>query len=455
MPACAGMTAFALAGCAAVPRDPRLDYARLSFADDTAYAIAASLTAEVGPRFAGTEGDARAVRWAVKKLTDLGFQNVRTEPVPVPRWTRGDIAVELLGAKPRRLQAIALGGSVPTPASGIEAAVVAVASIRELEQLPADAVRGRIVYLYGRTERTRDGTGYRAAGPMRRQGPVLAARKGAVATLIRSLGTDARGPAHTGRVAYEAGVPQIPAAALATASADLLDQALKAGPARVRLVLGAEAAGEAQSANVIGEIPGATGEVVLLGAHLDSWDNTPGANDDAAGVGIVIAAAQRVAALGHRPRRTLRVVLFANEEFGATGSKAYAAAHAAELDLHTAAIEADSGSGPVFRLDAAVAPADWRRIEQLAADLGLELGAGGTEGRVDMVELRKRGVPEIMAIQDATHYFDVHHTAADSVDALDRDGLSQATGVYARVAHFLAEWPERFLRLPSPPGREH
>lgn len=448
--AAAVAAAVGLAACASIPRDPRLDYAALAFPDDTAYALAASLTAEVGPRFAGTEGDARAVQWAVRKLTELGFRNVRAEPVTVPRWIRGEIAVELLGDKPRRLQALALGGSVPTPERGIVAPVLRVESVDALQALPDAAVRGRVVYFAGRMERTRDKQGYRKGAPVRRQGPVVAARKGAVATLLRSVGTDANGPPHTGRVVYEADAPKIPAAALATASAGVLDRAVAVGDARVRLVVTSQLAGEAQSANVVGEIPGRSGEIVLLGAHLDSWDTTPGANDDAAGVGIVIAAAKRVARLGHVPGRTLRVVLFANEEFGASGSHAYVQAHAGELARHVVALEADSGSAPVFQLDASVAGFDWPWVAATARELGLQAGANGIDGGIDLVELRRRGVPEVIAVQDMTQYFDLHHTAADSVDTLDRDGLSQASAIFASIAHAAAERPGPFFRLPPP-----
>ena len=412
-----------------------------------AYDIAESLVREVGPRFAGSEGDRKAVEWALLKLQVLGFENVRAEPVTVPRWQRGPIAVEIRGPRARPLDAIALGGSVPTPGSGLEAPVLRVGSVAELERLPARAVRGRIVYFAGRMERTRDNKGYRDQAPTRRQGPVVAARKGAVAALLRSIGTDADGPPHTGRVAYEPGAPQIPAAALAAGSADALDAALQAGPVRVGIAIGSTAGGTAQSANVIGEIPGTSREIVLLGAHLDSWDNTPGANDDAAGVGIVIAAAHRIASFG-KPRRTIRVVLFANEELGHTGAKAYAQAHADELARHALVMEADSGSGMPFRLDGWVADADWKEVTRLAAELGLEPGRNGEEGGVDVAVLRKRGVPEIIVDQDTTRYFDVHHTAHDTAERLDRDGLARATEVFAAIARAVAERDGAFQRVP-------
>ncbi|HUR42046.1 MAG TPA: M20/M25/M40 family metallo-hydrolase [Verrucomicrobiae bacterium] len=460
-----------LTSCAVVPRNPRFDYEALAEHDDTAYDLARSLTSEVGSRFAGTEGDKRAVGWALRTLKEQGFSNVRAEPVTVPVWNRGSIAVELRGSAPRALDAVALGGSVPTPDAGIEAAVLSVESVEALQKLPDAAVRGRIVYFGARIERTHDNSGYRKAAPTRRQGPVVAGRKGAashdspgqfavahvrecrplriipVAVLLRSIGTDTDGPPHTGRVAYEADAPKIPAAALAAASADALDAAVAAGTTRARIAIGSSYGPDAQSANVIGEIPGAGNEIVLLGAHLDSWDNTPGANDDAAGVGIVIAAAKRIASLGRQPARTLRVVLFANEEFGASGAKAYVKAYAAELPRHAIAMEADSGSSAVIELNGWVADADWAWTRSVATKLTLVPGVNGREGGIDVAELRKLGVPELIATQDATHYFDVHHTAADTVDTLDSAGLSQATTVFATIAHAASQRPEAFVRV--------
>lgn len=415
--------------------------------EQLAYEVAESLVREVGPRFAGTDGDRKAIEWAMLKLTVLGFENVRAEPVTVPRWHRGDIAVELLGAEPRRLEALALGGSVGTPAAGIEAEVVAAPTLAALEQMAAAKVKGRIVFIHDRMERTRDGTGYANAVAKCKHGAVVASRKGAKAVLIRSVGTDPEGKPHAGKVTYEPGVKAIPAAALAAADADTLEQALGQGKVRLRLAVTAREAGEARSANVIGEIPGQTPEIVLLGAHLDSWDNTPGANDDAAGVGIVIAAAHRIAGAG-KPRRTIRVVLFANGEYGLSGSKAYAKAHADDLARHVLALEAHSGSGMPYRLAGWVAEADWPEVTRLAGELGLETGLNRQEGGSDVAALRKLGVPEIIVNQDAGNYFDVHHTANDTMETLDRAGLARATDAFVAIARAAAERDRPFERLP-------
>lgn len=440
---------FTLAACAS-PRNVAEERAQLRADSDDAYAIAASLVAEVGPRFAGTSGDGRAVRWAVEKMTELGFSDVRTEAVTVPVWERGPLSIEVRMPHARALDAVALGGSVPTPDGGIEAAVLAVPSVEALEALPDSKVKGKVVFYTTRMERTRDGAGYEKAVVSRRKGPATAGRKGAVAVLIRSIGTDPQGRPHTGTTKYEDGAPKIPAAALAGADADALEQVAAKGKVKVRMSLRTRNAGEARSFNVIGEIPGKTDEIVLLGAHLDSWDITPGANDDAAGVGIMLAAARRVAALG-TPVRTIRVVLFANEEFGASGAKAYAAAHAGELARHLVVMEADSGSGMPWRLNAGVADADWPWVAQLATDLGLAQGGNGKEGGTDVEPVRKLGVPEVVVTQDGSLYFDVHHTAADTVERLDRAGISQAAGVFAVLVHAASERDTPLGRLQPKP----
>jgi len=460
MPAFAGMTLVACAGGQAFPDEhvgagapDAPDPAEAADAQDRmAYDIAESLVAEVGPRFAGTEGDRKAVEWALQKLNVLGFENVRAEPVTVPRWQRGTIKVELTAPAARTLDAVALGGSVATPLEGIEAVIVPVATVEALEQVPAAKVKGKIVFFTRRLERTRDGADYGKAVPIRTKGASAAARKGAKAVLIRSVGTDAGNGPHTGMVRYEDGVAKIPAAALATKDADVLEQALAGGKAvRARIVITSRDAGMAQSANVIGEMPGTTDEIVLLGAHLDSWDMTPGANDDAAGVGIVIAAAHRLS--GSKPRRTVRVVLFANEEFGLSGAKAYVQAHAAELPRHAVALEADSGSGAVWRLSGGLAAADWPWAQALAAQLKLEVKANDQDGHADLTELRKHGVPEIIPTHDAGAYFDVHHTRDDTVDKLDREGLKQASETFAALALAAAQRLESFGRAPVLPEK--
>lgn len=419
-------------------------------ADNRAYQWVASLTTEVGPRLAGTPGDAKAVAWAQRLLREQGFAEVRAEPVRVPRWNRREVRVSLAGdAEP--LAAVALGGS---EGGQVQAPVLRVESVADLQARPLEQVRGRIVFFDRRMERTRDGSGYGPAVDVRVRGAAEAARRGAVGAVIRSIGTSSERVAHTGTLRYDSSAARIPAVALANRDADRLAAQLAQGAVTLSLSVGARYLKDAMSANVIGEIPGETDEIVLLGAHLDSWDVGTGANDDGAGVAIVIEAARQIARLGIKPRRTLRVVLFANEEFGLSGAKAYARAYAASLDRHVLAMEADFGSGAVFRLDAGVDPAQWPAIEAMAralAPFGVALGRNGARGGADLTPLRERGVPVLDPRQDGSRYFDLHHTAADTLESIDRAGLEQNVAVYAIAAWLAAQHPAGFGRLPRLP----
>jgi Zn-dependent M28 family amino/carboxypeptidase len=220
---------------------------------------------------------------------------------------------------------------------------------------------------------------------------------------------------------------------------------------RLQVRVDARMRGKARNANVMGEIPGQTSEIVLLAAHLDSWDITPGADDDGAGVGIVVAALKMLAASGQRPRRTIRVLLAANEEFGLSGADAYALAHAAEIPRHVLAMEADFGSGAVQTLGASVAEADWPRVQQWAVALqgqGVVIGTNANKGGSDIKPLYERGVPVLGPRQDGTAYFDTHHTTQDTVDKLDRVGIEQASRVYAVLAWTASQADNRFERMP-------
>jgi len=416
--------------------------------------LATTLVNEVGPRFAGSDGYEHAVIWALQKLSAAGLKNVRAEPVILPRWVRGETKVELVTSSVDSvpLSAVALGGSVGTDDYGIETEVVRVESLEQLKQLSVAQVRGRIVFIDWRMPRTRDASGYALGFPLRVNGPAEAAKRGAAAILMRTLSTADDDVPHTGRTSYGDG-PKIPALALSNVAADRLARVVRAGGATVRIKLDARELGAVHSSQVIAEVPGQTKEIVLLGAHLDSWDITPGADDDAAGVAIVTAAARAIMKYGRKPKRTIRVVLYANEEFGATGAQAYADAHADELDRHVLAMEADLGSGPVWRLGTRLPlQAEYFRRALLAAlaPYGIEDGPRDAAGGVDIRVLRDLGVPVLAPQQDATRYFDVHHAATDTVAHLDRAGLRQNTAVYATAAWIAANWPEPIGRLPPP-----
>ncbi|MBM5811300.1 MAG: M28 family peptidase [Gammaproteobacteria bacterium] len=425
-----------------------------ALADDTALDLVRSLTTEVGPRSAGSPGDARAVAWTVAKLKSLGFANVRAEPVTVPRWVRGEARAEITAPWPQPLAVTSLGGSLGTPPEGVEAEVVPVTTLADLARQPPERIAGRIVFFTGRMERTRDGAGYGRAVATRGQGAAEAAKLGAVAMLMRSAGTSARRTPHTGAMSVADGAPPIAALALSNPDADLLERQLASGlPVRVRLASTARYDGEAQSANVIGEIPGRDlrDEIVLLGAHLDSWDLGTGAHDDATGVGIVTAAARIAGSMRERPRRTLRVVLFANEEFGLSGAKAYAAANAAAIERHVVGLEADAGAFQLNGLAARVDPDRLplvRAIQALLEPLGI--GYAGTEasGGADLGQLRELGMPVIDIDSDAAPYFDLHHTADDTFDKVDPELLRQHVAAYAVVAWLAATVEGGFGRLP-------
>lgn len=426
-----------------------------------AYEMVRSLTTEVGSRPAGSEGDRLAVQWGLRTMKGLGFQNVRAEKVAVPHWEIGTSEGRITAPWPQPVVLIALGGSVGTPEAGIEAPVVEFPSIEALEAIAqaggedAGKVRGRIVFLNKRMERRKDGSGYGEAVGARGRGASVGAKLGAVAVLIRSIGTDNNRTPHTGSLRYEEGVPRIPAAALSNPDADLLAHQVASGkPVTFRLKMTSRYLPDAESANVIGEIPGREKpeEVVLLGCHLDSWHPGTGAVDDAAGCAIVMEAARRIGALKPRPRRTIRVVLFANEEFGLSGARAYAEEHAAELPRHVLAGESDFGAGKVWRVATRVAPEALPVIDQLAgvlAPLGVERGNNETDGGADLSPMAPARVPLVSLTQDGTYYFDWHHTANDTLDKVDARDLDQNVAAWSAVAYAAAEMPGDFGRAPE------
>lgn len=409
-----------------------------------AYDILASLTYEVGARLAGSEGDRRAVAWAEAMLAERGFENVRAEPVSVPRWQRGTLHVTLPDIDASPLVAVALGGSVGTPDGGIAAELLRVGSLAELTELDATAVAGRIVFIDQRMERTRTGAGYAAAVGGRVRGASIAAERGALALVIRSVGTGSARVAHTGTMIYKAGVRRIPAIALAHQDADRLAWLLeRRDTLRMRIESTARSLDAVQSANVIGEIPGhgKTEQIIVLGAHLDSWDLGTGALDDGAGVAIVIKAAELIASQRPRIQRTVRVVLFANEEYGLSGAAKYRADHDAEIDQHVLALESDFGAGPVWRLSSRVPASDVAMIDQVAellVPLGIERGGNEARGGADIGRLREAGVAVLAFDQDGSRYFDYHHTSDDTLDKVRRDELDQNVAAIASAVYAIA-----------------
>ena len=438
----------------ALPPDVRETAAILrekAFSGTRAAEWAQSLADEVGPRPAGSEGDRAAIAWAVAKMKALGLSNVRAERVRVTVWTRGVETGEILTPHRQKLSLTALGGSVGTPPGGLEGDVFEVATLEDLEARGA-AARGKIVFFDKKMERRADGSGYGAAVDVRGKGASAAAKLGAIAVVIRSIGTDHDRLPHTGGLKYEADAAKIPAAALSIADAELLERMLRGGTrVRIRITLGCHDSPDADSANVIGEIPGRTKpkEIVLLGAHLDSWDLGTGANDDGAGCGIVLEAARLILGLSRRPARTIRVVLYANEE---QGGKAYRDAHLAELPLHAASFESDNGSGRPFALQWLAGPSALRAVREIAEILE-PLGAGavveGGAGGADISPLRADGVPQFALRQDAALYSDGHHTANDTADKIDRAGMDANAAGTAAFAWAAASIDPMFEKIPA------
>jgi carboxypeptidase Q len=376
----------------------------------------------------------------------LGLVNVRVEAVPVEAWVRGEERVELVGVGP--LQATALGRSGATQADGVEAEVVRVVSVAEAQAMGADKIQGKILFIDGQTARTKDGSGYGQGVEPRRLGGAVGERLGAVGVVIRSVSTGNDNQPHTG----SSQPSKIPAFALGPQDATKLAQRLAAGQARLKLV-SRSSVRSAESANVIGEVVGSTApqEIVLLGAHLDAWDLGQGAIDDASGVGVVLDVAKRM--LTQAPARTIRVVLFANEENGLSGARAYAAAHAAEIDNHVLALESDSGDGEVYGVLYNASPSSHVSFQRWLAPLlarGVQLEAKAVDGGADLIPLAMAGVPVVEFAQDRSRYFDFHHSALDRSEALELTGLRRlADDIFALVSG-AGSSTERFGKAQKP-----
>jgi carboxypeptidase Q len=450
-------TLFALAALAAIPaaafatlqaRDPVAAMRDDALANDRlAYELVEGLTTEVGPRLAGTEAEARARAWAVQRLTQLGFANVRVEPFDMPVWVRGAETGAIVAPFPQPLTLTALGRSGATPAEGLTAELVAFDSLDALRAAPDAAVRGRIVYVSHAMHATQDGSSYGQSGAARFAGPGIAAAKGAAAILVRSIGTarDRRNP-HTGTTSWPEGVQPIPAAALANPDADQIERVLaRGGPVRLKLVLTPRWIGTLPSGNVVAEVPGSdpSAGVVLIGGHLDSWDLSPGAIDNAAGVAITVAAAKRIMDAG-QPRRTIRVVLFGAEEVGVFGGADYFRRHRPAGDVVFVS-ESDFGADRVWRMDASFGEAARPiadRVAALLAPLGITRGAGAAGAGADLGAWARDGVGSIALRQDGTRYFDFHHTPDDTLDKVDPAQLRQNVAAWTAMLATVANAPE-------------
>jgi carboxypeptidase Q len=410
---------------------------------------------DCGARLSGSENANVAVEWCLERLRADGFENVHAEKVMVPHWVRGACKVALVEPRAQELVACALGGSDGTGGKALRAPVVVTESLESLAKLAAADVRGKIVLFTRKMERDGGETsGYGATVSIRGGGASAAARLGAVGVMIRSVGTgNARLP-HTGAMYYDDGVARIPAVALSAEDAEMVARlAVRERPLEVSLELGCETLPDVESANVVADLPGREKpeEIVVLGGHLDSWDLGTGAIDDGAGVVIAWEAVRLMKELGLKPRRTLRLVFFMNEENGVRGGDGYAAEHAGELANHVAAIESDSGAGRPTGFGCTSSDGDLARVKQLGALLrgvGADaVGQGG--GGVDISPMRKGGVPTLGLRQDSHWYFDYHHTAADTPDKADPHELALNVGAMAVMAYALAEIEPRLASFPQ------
>lgn len=409
-----------------------------------AYKIVESLTTEVGPRIPGSDGDKKAVVWAENKFSELGFDKVYKQPVKVRNWSRGKAHAKLLAPYQHTLAVTALGGSVGTGDNSLVGNVAMFNTLADLIKADKSQVTDKIVFINHPMQRDRAGKFYGPTVKGRANGATEAAKLGAKAIIIRSIGTDMSRFPHTGMMRYGKNVKRIPAAALSTVDADLLARVVKQTN-DVSLSLAVEATeGKWQTSyNVIGEITGSNTpeEIILLGAHLDSWDEGTGALDDGAGVGIVMAAAHLVKSVTGQPQRTIRVVLYASEEFGLVGAHQYVRTNKQDLANIVVAIESDFGAGRIYQLDTRFSNASLKQLPKLyrtLASLGIKKGNNDTGGGPDISMLPNHGVPVAALKQDGTYYFDYHHTANDTLDKVDIAAITQNQTAYVVFADFMA-----------------
>ncbi len=427
---------------------------KAALADKGTWKKLAYLSDRIGHRLSGSKGMEKAVKWTADTMKADGHV-VRTQKVMVPHWVRGIEQASITAPIKKPMRILTLGGSVGTARRGLRGEVVVVTSFKDLVAKKAK-VKGRIV-LYNVAMpkyHPEHGAGYGKTVAYRWAGPSQAAKLGAVGVLMRSVTARSLNSPHTGSLGYTKGIKKIPAAAVTVEDAALIARLAKTGPVKVRLRLGARTLPDKPSANVIGELRGRDkpDEIVLIGAHLDSWDVGTGAHDDGAGCAIMMQAITLLKQLKLQPRRTIRVVLFTNEENGGRGSKAYFKEHAAEIPKHVAAMEADTGSFTPYGFRVAVADKTKQNaaVAKMAEILALLKPINATRARAgyggaDIRLLTKAGVLGLGLDMDGSKYFDYHHTHADTLDKVDPKQLVQNLATVAVAAYILAEMPGRIL----------
>jgi hypothetical protein len=426
-----------------------------------AYALLETLCTVAPRRLSGSAGAAEAVRWAKDEMVRAGLENVHLEECRVPHWERGEVAslavVEPADARDTKLPITALGGSVATPPDGVRGEIVEVRSFEELAKLGA-AVKDKIVFF----DRAMDPTAldtfeaYGRAVDQRARGALEAGKLGAVAAIVRSMTNRIDELPHTGSMRYAPDSPRIPAAAVCTAGAERLAALIQHGVRPVvTLKLDCRELPDAPSSNVVGELrgTGAPDEIVLAGAHLDAWDIGQGANDDGAGCVQCIEALRLLRVLDLLPRRTLRVVLFMNEENGLRGAQAYHDAHAAELPRHVLALESDRGS---FAPRGFMTNASPRAMAMLRPIVATFAAAGGSmlepgSGGADTTPLEREGVTVMEYVPDPQRYFDVHHCQRDTLESVNPRELELGAALIAAMMHGVGDLEASLPRNPKKP----
>ena len=413
--------------------------------DKTGWTILESLTTDIGPRNVGSPGAIRAKDWGLATFKALGFANVHAEQFAKPSWIRGEESASITLPYEMKLSILGLGNSVSTPAGGIEAEIVLFTTLGDLAAAPDSAVKGKIVVINQPMTRTQDGSGYGAGTAVRYVGPALAGKKGAVAYLTRSVSTSDSRQAHTGAMQYADNLPKVPAGALGVPDADLLQRLVARGkPVKIKLNLQSHVDEKAVAWNVIGEIPGSSKpeELLVIGGHLDAWDPGEGAIDDGAGVAITTAAAKILGDLPKHPKRTIRVVMFGSEETGGS-SDAYMATHKDEVPRTVFTGESDTGGDRIFEARLPAGSADHPAMKaamNTMAPLKIFLARGevGHAGS-DVEGLQEAGVPAAALSQDASRYFDLHHSADDTLDKIKPENLAQNIAAWVSLLYFVAD----------------
>jgi hypothetical protein len=424
--------------------------------DATAWTVVESISTDVGPRLAGSDATPRARDWGLATLKGLGFSNVHAEPVPITAWLRGPESAVLTAPYPYSLAILGLGGSVSTPPEGVEGEVVVFKTYADLLATAPGALTGKVAVVTQGMARTQEGSGYGAANPLRRYAASEAAKRGAIAYLVRSLASGVSREPHTGALNYAAGAPKIPAAAISVIDALALERLADRGaPIRLRLKLASTTA-PSTAWSVVGEIPGAVhpDQVILIGGHLDSWDPGTGSIDDGAGIAIAVGAAHVAGA--HPLKRTLRVMMFGAEEMDFTDA-ALTAAHAAEAPNLVAIGEIDEGADSVWSVQLPKDTSGLPEMKTLAASLAplkifvspLPAVGGGS----DIRGLSAAGVPTVVFHQDASRYFDWHHSSEDTLDKIDPAQLSQNVAAWASFLTIVGDSDVNLRPAPSPPAK--